>query len=191
MTKQLSATPTLSAQEPLLTGEELFNMGDVGRAELVRGELIQFMPTGHPHGCVESNLAMLLGAFVKTHNLGRVLTGETGLYTQRDPDTVRGMDVAYISHERLAQVKSTSFLDVAPELVIEIMSPSDSWTEINDKIEEYFEVGVKLIWIVNPKRKRVHAYHSFTELDLFNTEDMLTGGVVLPDLEIRVADIFE
>ncbi|GAG28444.1 unnamed protein product, partial [marine sediment metagenome] len=77
---------------PLLTGEELFALGDIGRAELVKGELIRMSPTGHPHGYIEVNFAIDLGLFVRQHKLGRVLGGEVGIYTSRDPDTVRGAD---------------------------------------------------------------------------------------------------
>jgi hypothetical protein len=117
----------LPVQERCITGEALFAMGDIGRAELVKGEIVPLMPTGFLHAIIESRVARLLGNFVDTHDMGYVLTGEAGIYTQRDPDTVRGMDVAYISKERLAQTESQSFLDVAPELVVEVISPDDRW----------------------------------------------------------------
>jgi Uma2 family endonuclease len=143
------------------------------------------------HGIVEIKITTLLNTFVTQHKLGYVFGGETGLYTHRNPDTVRGVDAAYISHERFAHIKSASYLDVAPELVVEVMSPDDSWAEINDKIEEYFEIGVQLIWIVNPKRKRVHVYTTFTHLEIFNVGDTLTGGEILPQFELPVAAIFD
>jgi Uma2 family endonuclease len=118
------------------------------------------------------------------------MSGETGIFTNRNPDTIRGMDVAFMSHERMAQVKSKSYLDVAPELVVEIMSPSDRWSETNDKLAEYFAIGVKLVWIVNPSRKEVHIYRALTEIEIPKAGETLTGGQVLPGLSIPVADLF-
>jgi Uma2 family endonuclease len=123
-----------------ITGEELFRMADLGRTELVSGEIIYMSPTGHAHGYIEGEFYSALKAFVTQHQLGRVLVGEVGIYTSRNPDTVRGADVAFISHNRMAQVRSKSYLDVAPELVVEILSPDDSWSKVMDKLEEYFNV---------------------------------------------------
>jgi len=129
LTETTAITPVkVSSSSPpsLITGEELLAMGDIGRTELVKGKIIHLMPTGHPHGFYEVNLATFLNVFVRTHKLGRVLGGEVGIYTHRQPDTVCGADVAFISHERLAQVQSKSFLDVCPELIVEVMSPDDA-----------------------------------------------------------------
>lgn len=174
-----------------ITGDELFTMHDVGWAELVEGEVIQQMPTGFLHGKIEFLIGILLGLFVRQHQLGIVFGGETGIYTRRNPDTVRGVDAAYISHERLAQSTSNSYLDVAPELIVEIMSPDDSWTNIDDKLTEYFAIGVELVWIVNPKRQQIHVYTARTQFEVLNRSDTLNGGSILPGFEVTVAEIFE
>ncbi len=193
MIRQTITKPHILPTEspPLVTGEQLFKMGDIGRTELVRGEIIYLMPTGLLHGIIEFTIGTFLRNFVHRHKLGRVFGGETGVYITRNPDTVRAVDAAYISNERLAQVKSSSYLDVAPELVVEVMSPDDSWTTINDKIEEYFSIGVLLIWVIDPKRKRIHVYTSPTTLDILRVGDTLTGGALLPDFSVSVAEIFE
>ena len=72
--------------------------------------------------------------FAYHQKLGHVLVGEVGIYTNRNPDTVRGADVAYISKDRLAQTQSQSYLDVAPELIVEVLSPGDSWSEVIEKV---------------------------------------------------------
>jgi Uma2 family endonuclease len=166
-------------------------LGDIGRTELIKGEIIYLMPTGHPHGFYEINFATPLSIFVRKHKLGRVLGGEVGIYTQRRPDTVRGADVAFISHERFAQVQSKSFLGVCPELIVEVMSPDDTWTEVNEKLEEYFAVGAKLIWVLDPRRQRLHVYRTLTDLDVLTVQDTLTGGEVLPGFQVPVAELFE
>jgi Uma2 family endonuclease len=137
---------TLRSAAETTTGEEMFELGDIGRAELVKGELVRMAPTGHLHGYIGFKFSKILGVFVDEHKLGRVLTGEVGIYTGRDPDTVRGADVAFISNERLAQVQSQSYLDVAPELIVEVMSPDDRWYDVDDKLMEYFDIGVQVVW---------------------------------------------
>jgi Uma2 family endonuclease len=173
-----------------ITGEELAAMGDLGRTELVKGEVIYLMPTGHPHSFYEGNITGFLFAFVREHQLGRVLPGEVGIYTHRQPDTVRGADVAFISHERLARVQSKSFLDVCPELIVEVMSPDDTWEEVHEKLEEYFAVGAKLIWVMAPRQQRLHVYRSLTDLDVLTIQDTLIGGEILPGFQVPVAELF-
>lgn len=179
--------PTIEA---LLTGEALAEMGDIGRCELVEGRLVKMGPTGWRHGKFEWRFGDALGDFVEEHNLGEVLVGEVGLYTQRNPDTVRGADVIYISNERLAQVKSSSFLDVTPELIVEIMSPDDRWTEVKQKLKEYFSIGVNLVWVADPSDKTVSVYSSLTEVQIFGENDSLTGDDILPGFSVSVASLF-
>jgi Uma2 family endonuclease len=188
-TSQLQAIEPKQITSPI-SGEELFAMRGLGRAELVKGEIIHMSPTGHPHAFVEFRVGKVLSNFVDKHKLGQVLGGEMGVYTSRDPDTVRGVDVAFISNERLAQVQSSGYLDVAPELIVEIVSPGDTWTEITQKLEEYFAIGVKLIWVADPSRQRVHVYRSLTEVEILTSVDELTGSEVLPGFQIPVADLF-
>ncbi|MCB0164166.1 MAG: Uma2 family endonuclease [Anaerolineae bacterium] len=188
----LKPTPAASEAEPkLITGEQLADMEDVHRSELVKGELVRVSPAGHPHGFFESSFAISLGIFVRQYKLGRVLTGEVGIYTGRNPDTIRAADVAFISNERLSQVQSQSYLDVAPELVIEILSPDDRWMTVNQKIDEYFTAGVVQIWIADPKRQHVDVYYSPTDFKRFSTGDTLPGGDILPGFTVAVAELFE
>ena len=186
----LTETTRTVLQKETITGEELYAMGDIGRTELVKGEIVRLMPTGHPHGYIEVIISALLHYFVMKRKLGRVLGGEVGLYTRRNPDTVRGMDVAFISNERLAKVTSKSFLDVAPELVVEVMSPDDRWSIVQEKLAEYFAVGVQLIWVVDPRLEEVHVYRSLTDVERLTSKDILTGGVILSGFEVAVTDLF-
>jgi Uma2 family endonuclease len=187
------AVQTLTAPhilKRLLTGEMLFKMGDVGRAELIQGELVPMAPPGHSHGYVEANFVGILREFVRRHNLGRVLGGETGLYTTHNPDTVRGMDAAFISHERFARVQSPSYLDVAPELIVEILSPGDRLSQLEEKLAEYFAMGVLVVWMADPRRREVTVYRSPTDVERLIADDTLTGGKVLPDFRVTVAELF-
>ena len=120
---------------PLITADELYAMGDMPGVELVKGELRPMPPTGFEHGVTESDIAFHLKSFVRTHNIGKVMTGEVGIFIRRNPDSIRAADVLFISHERLLQVQSQSYLDVAPELVVEVLSPRDSWVDMAEKLE--------------------------------------------------------
>jgi Uma2 family endonuclease len=133
----------------------------------------------------------LLSRVVDEHKLGRVLVGEVGIYTQRDPDTVRGVDIAYISHERLKQLRSDSYLDVAPELIIEILSPGDRWSDVMDKLEEYFAIGTLMVWLVDPQRRKIQVFRSINQVEQLSGTEQLTGGQVLAGFAVNVADLFE
>ena len=159
--------------------------------ELVEGEIALQMPVGYPHGIIEGIITVLLFVFVKRQKLSHVLSGEVGIYTRRNPDTVRAADVAYISHERLANAVSQSYLDVAPELLVEVMSPSDPWSGVHEKLAEYFAIGVKLVWVVNPKLEHIHVYQSPDAVVRLTKGGVLSGESVLPGFSTAVAEIFD
>jgi Uma2 family endonuclease len=178
--------------ETLITGDELLAMGDIGPNELVEGRVILMSPTGFEYGGYEVNFAEPIKAFVKHHKLGKVVVGEVGIYTHRNPDTVRGVDLAFISNERFAKRKRKSgFLDVAPDLIVEIMSPDDRWSEVMQKLREYFAIGVRLVWVADPHTRAVYAYRSLTDVREFNETDTLPGDDVLPGFSLLVAQVFE
>lgn len=175
-----------------ITGEELFQMSQPGRCELINGRIVTMGDaTGFEHGDIENNIGAELRAFVRPRRLGRVQVGEVGIYIRRNPDTVRGADVLFISNERFAQVKSVSYLDVAPELVVEVMSPHDTWDEVTEKLQEYFSIGVRLVWVVSSKLRSVFAYRSLTDVRQFAENDVVTGDEVLPGFAVKVADLLE
>ncbi len=191
MSAQMIKTPVVAPQAAApVTGEELFTMSNVGSAELIKGEIVHKMPTGRLHGFLEALIASLLVQFVFPRQVGQVLSGEVGIYTKRNPDSVRAADVAFISNERLQQIQSQSFLDVAPELIVEIMSPDDRWSEIHKKLTEYFAVDVTLIWIVDPKLEQIHVYRSLDDVTRLTKEDNLTGESILPEFSVSLTDIF-
>jgi Uma2 family endonuclease len=185
------AVELATTEANLITGEELAAMGDIGQCELVEGRIVPMSPTGDVHGNCELRFGIALDSFVRPRKLGKVRVGEVGIYTRRHPDTARGADVLFISNERYARVRSSSYLDVAPELVVEILSPDDSWSEVMQELREYFAIGVKLVWVADPRARSVYAYHSLTDVREFTENDDLVGDDVLPGFSARVADLFE
>jgi Uma2 family endonuclease len=186
----LSKSETITELKPPITGEMLFKLGDIGPAELVRGEIVRKPFATHLHGYVVSNFGAVLGTFVHQYKTGRIVMGGVGIYTQRNPDTVRSADVAFISRERLAQVRSQSYLDVAPELIVEVLSPDDAWSQLMEKLEEYFIIGVQMVWVADPRRQQVYVYSSLTEVERFTMAEVLTGGKILPGFSVPVAELF-
>lgn len=122
--------------------------------------------------------------------MGKVLAGEVGLFTGRDPDTVRGAGVAFIWHERLAQVASDSFLDMAPELIVEVVSPANTWQEMRQQLDEYFGVGVEVAWIVEPGCRQVLVYPAPDELTALHADDTLEGEGRLDGFALPLAELF-
>ena len=139
----------------LITGEELARMPDVGPCELIEGRVVPVSPGGFDHSVATTNVFQLLDVFVRSRRLGLVLTGEVGLYTRRAPDTVRGADVVFISAERLERrTRALTFLDAAPELVVEVLSREHTVRDLADKLREYFAADVKIVWVVDPRARR-------------------------------------
>lgn len=160
--------------------------------ELVDGKLQgPNMPTGHKHGHIEAMIAAILIAFIRTAKLGKILSGEVGIFIRRNPDSIRAADVAFISTQRYAQVHSDSYLDVAPELVVEVMSPADTWSEVKQKLRDYFTANVVVAWIVDPATESITAYNADGHVQEYTATDMLVAEAVLPGFAVRVAEIFE
>ncbi|WP_423224652.1 Uma2 family endonuclease [Candidatus Amarolinea aalborgensis] len=173
-----------------ITGNELLAMGDIGPSELIDGRIVTMTPTGDEHGTIEFNLGGELRAFVRQHRLGRVTGGEVGIYTRRNPDRVRAADIAFISTNRMAQpVKG--YLAVAPDLVVDIMSPDDRWQDVREKLAEYFAIGVTWVWIVEPSNRKVLVFRSPTAVEEFGDDNTLRGEGVLAGFALKVADLFD
>ena len=149
-------------------------------------------PTGGEHGRVEFNFGEAINSLARSRNLGKVFVGEVGIFTRRAPDTVRGADVAYLSNERYERLGSKQgFLSVAPDLVVEVLSPHDSAAGLTQKLREYFAIGVRLVWVADPGARAVLAYRSFTDVREIRETDRLSGEDVLPGFEVSVASLFD
>lgn len=175
----------------LMTAEDLLAMLDDGnRYELVDGELIRMRPTGFLHLQSTGLLISLLGGHVRERGLG-VVGGEGGFIFRRDPDKVYAPDVVFVSTHRLPPKEAwTSFLDIAPDLAVEVLSPSDTASYINDKVMTYLDAGVRLIWVVDPRCHTVTVYQADRTARVLVDQATLDGGDVLPEFRLPLMELF-
>src|SRR5436309_15547944 len=138
--------------EKLLTAEEFRRLPDDGRKkELVRGRVVYMNVPAPRHGYICANVVGILRPFVIERRLGRVMSNDSGVVTEHDPDTVRGADVAYYSFDRLPPGPlPEGYLDAVPELVFEVRSPTDRPGNILAKVVEYFAAGVSAVCVLDP-----------------------------------------
>ncbi len=180
----------------ILTTEELLAMPDDGiTRELIQGELRESDMTtrGRPHCRVEVRLSTHLFNWLVTQPQprGQIYAGEIRVRLRRDPDTLVGIDLAYVSAAVEEQSgKDSSIVEGPPILAVEILSPSDKAEDIADKIHEYLAAGVPLIWYVDPAVRIVISYRQDGRHELFNEHQELTGGDHLPGFSVPVAEIF-
>jgi Uma2 family endonuclease len=175
-----------------VTVEEFYEKALEGfRGELVKGELRETMPTSILHGIIAGRIAIILGMFVLQNKLGEVLTAETGFKLFVNEKTVRVPDVAFLSNEKLAQVEDFSkFFNGTPDLAVEVISPSETYDDVQEKLEDYLASGVKIVWLVRPKQKTVTVYHSIFDFKIFSETGEIEGENVLPNFKCKLSDIF-
>ena len=185
---------TAPAGEKLITADEFLRLCEkrIIKGELVKGVVHETMPAGGEHGEIAMTIGSAMIAHVRPNRLGRVVGSDSGVLLERDPDTVREPDVAFISAEKLPlDVKVRGYYEVAPDLVVEIVSPNDSPEYIAQRVAMWHSFGVPLVWAVYPVTRTV-AVHPLNGTALLYTEnDILDGGAVLPDFQCAVRDIFD
>lgn len=183
-----ATTPT-----KLLTAEEYFLLPDPpdgSKQELVRGKVVTMSNPGLRHGEVQGNVYFAIKLFLKANPIGRVFV-ESGLVTDRGPDTVRGPDVSYYSKERLPLDKEVvAYHDQPADLCVEVMSPSNTIQQLKGKAKEYLFAGVRLVWIVDPDERTVRIITDPLESRMLEAEATLDGGAVLPGFSCKVSELF-
>jgi len=187
----------LELQERLYTVEDLWEISHLPenvdkRLHLIEGEIYEMPPTGGEHGGITLDLGSWVRGHVKANNLGYTTAAETGYILFKNPngkDTVVAPDVGFISKQRLPQGLPKGYIPVAPDLAVEVVSPSDRADEIDQKVVLYLRYGTSLIWMVYPKTKTVIA-HSSKGIQRFDLNDTLDGGDVQPGFKLNVREIF-
>jgi Uma2 family endonuclease len=182
----------MSTEVKLMTADELLAMPDDGFVyELINGELIKMSPPGHEHGLVTMNIAGPLYDYAKKKNLGQVYAAETGFLIEQNPDTVRAPDVAFVRRERIEKAGPVQGYWIGPpDLVVEVLSPSDTVRRVEGKVAQWLKSGARTIWVVSPKMHAITVYRSLTEIVVLTENDTLDGGDVVPGFQIPIAEIF-
>ncbi len=174
-----------------MTAEELLHLNLPNkRTELVRGTLVVREPAAYRHGDVAMRLTAAIGNFVYAQDLGRVFAAETGFTLARNPDTVRAPDVAFISRERLPDPAPRGFAEMAPDLVVEVLSPDDRPGEVLAKVADWLNAGVRLVWVVDPLHAKGRVYRADGSEELLAASDALEGEDVLVGFSAPLQTIF-
>lgn len=150
------------------------------RTELVRGRLVVREPAGSTHGIVAMNLGIELGIFVRRTGIGAVFAAETGFKLAANPDTVRAPDVAFVARERVPPRGARGFPALAPDLVVEVLSPDDRPGAVLAKVADWLSAGTRLVWVVDPERRHARVYRADGSEALVMEEGTLDGETVLP-----------
>ena len=188
-------TPPRSAARPRVSAEELLTMPDGKRFELVNGELVE-RNLGWKSELIGSNLHVALGAYCRERKCGRV-NGSSASYqcfqevAPDDPDRTRRPDVSYISMDRLPSTAiPEGHCTIVPDLAVEVISPNDLYHEVEEKVEEYLQAGVRLVWVVDPHKQRIRIHRAKGTVQDLHLHDELSGEDVIVGFRCPVSEVF-
>lgn len=182
-------TATTQAKK-LMTAEELYSTVTDVNCELVRGEIVEMPSPGYMHGKCAGRFARLLSNHVAERKLGDVLTNDTGFILKRNPDTVRGPDVAFVQNSRLPSGELDGHFSGPPDLAIEVLSPSEGAFLLDDKLAEYLEAGCKLVIVLNPKRRTATLYRANQDPHILRDDATLDLSEVVDAFQCTLAELF-
>ncbi|HEY7313110.1 MAG TPA: Uma2 family endonuclease [Gemmataceae bacterium] len=174
------------------TPEDLLTMPGGENFELVNGRLVE-RHMGILAGWVAGELIRVLGNHCRAHRLGWVLPGGDAAYQgfPDSPRTVRKPDVSFVRHGRFNDEQLPGgYARLAPDLVVEVVSPNDTYEEVDEKIEEYLRAGVRLVWVISPKNHTVRVYRVNGSSHSLRENDQLDGEDVVPGFRCPVRDLF-
>ena len=176
-----------------ITAEQLFNMPDDGnRNELLEGVLKMMVPVGSEHGKIAGRIFRRLGDHVEKNNLGESYAAETGFRLNDSPDTVRAPDAAFVSHAMLATVEPTcKYLPLAPDLLLEVISPSDTFSEVVAKADQWIAAGTKIVLIADSDNLTLHVVKPGNQQIVLRAGDVFDAGDVCGDWQLSVNDAFQ
>jgi Uma2 family endonuclease len=191
------AIPALEQQKPfqekkVWTADDLLALADdENRYEIVRGELMVMTPASVRHGKFAARLVRAIGSHVEQHALGEAYTAEPGFQLEAKPLTIRAPDVAFVRRERIPPAgEPEGFWAIAPDLVVEIVSPSETAEEVHAKVADYLRAGTQLLWLVYPASRTVMEYRPPMQAQRLTVEDDLDGGDVVPGFRYPLKQLF-
>ena len=176
-----------------MTADELWRLPDNGmRRELIAGELHEMPPAGGEHGYVGNRAQIRLGLFLENHPEigGSFFLSDTGYRLSRDPDTVRQPDLSYVNEARLPEARVRGYPELAPDFVVEVVSPNDTATDVQSKVDEWLAAGVVLVWVLYPSTRTAMTFRSDGPVALLHADDTITAEPVLPGFACRLGDLF-
>lgn len=177
----------------VMTAEEYLTIPDCGQpTELVRGEVLTMNPPMSRHGQICAKVARIIGNYADEHDIGHVLGNDSGVITKRNPDTVRGADVAFYSYDRVPKGPlPQGYLSVPPDIVFEVLSPSERRTMVLAKVAEYLEAGVKVVCVLDDEPRRADLYYDDKPAVTLQSGDELSFPEILGDFCVPVGRFFE
>jgi Uma2 family endonuclease len=183
-----------TAAESLLTVEEFSRRPDSGYPEeLVKGRIVTMTLPKPFHGFVCYNVCLVIGSYLKAHPLGYLVSNDSGVVTERGPDTVRGPDVAFYSFNRVPKgsLPRRRHLDVVPDLLFEVLSPDDRWRDVLGKVLEYLNAGVSAVCVLDPERRTLHLDEGDQPVRILSEDDELTLPSILGEFRAKVREFFD
>lgn len=181
MAVTITAPLTLEEFSKLPRGQE--------QHEANAGELVTTPPVKSLHTLIALAVLEALQAYLRDHAFGRAVP-EAGYVLSRDPLTVRQADVSVLTKERIRSTGADDYFEGAPELAVEVVSPSDPAEDLQVKVDQYLRAGAKQVWVVYPKTKRIPIFHAGGSIAIFDETQILEGGDLLPGFSVGVADLF-
>jgi len=160
------------------------------RFELVRGKVIEVPPPTKIHGVVSANIAYVLGGYIRQRGAGYITINDAGTLIERDPDTVRGPDVAYFTDADSFKDLHPKYGEQPPILAVEVLSPNDRINRVLSKIDDYVNNGVRLVWLVDPEDKSVRVFRLGSKPFTQGADEVIEGGDALPDFRCPLNEFF-
>lgn len=175
---------------PLMTAEEILTLDISGKStELVHGHLVVREPPSTYHGRLAARLLFRLGQHVYENDLGDLCGQDTGFHIFSNPDTVRAPDVAFIRKERCDQITARGYAKLAPDLVVEIISPGDRASEVLARVGDWLQGGASIIWVIDPERRTAQVYRADGSVALIGNNGALNGEDVLPGWQCSLEEL--
>jgi Uma2 family endonuclease len=189
MVAEPAYVPPMTPQA-LMSADELLHLNLPNkRTELVRGVLVVREPPGGRHGRITAELARVIANHVVDRALGTVYAGDTGFTLARGPDTVRGPDVAFVGKSRVPAHDPVGYIELGPDLVVEVVSPASRPAEVLAKVADWLRAGTRLIWLIDPLRRVARVYRADGSESLVAEDQTLEGEDVLPGFSLNLKTI--
>jgi Uma2 family endonuclease len=181
---------SIAASKPV-TADELLAMGDIGRCELIYGELIMMSPAGAEHGVVAVRIGRFVTDFVEAHELGFVFAAETGFKLDTEPDLVRAPDVSFVRRARITGGIPKGYFPGAPDLAVEVLSPGETRRAVAEKVNAWLAHGAISVWVADPGKMTIEVHQTGGDRISFSMHQSLSDEKVLPGFSLSLKKVFQ